>query len=164
MTLTEAIGYVGANVNKQLKAAMKNMFNSKGVGLGLFMGVLGASEENLFRDTLPKLMDRYRDTLEAIIQKVLNRISKEESTPKQIQRVFGLVVCIVSSVLFGLYHLSSLIVIKDKTIVYCQVVFITVMGVFLHVLKDFSSLYSAWVAHLVYNFIDVKMLVGLGHI
>lgn len=159
ITLTDATKLVGKNVATEIKTIVEGSV-TRWIAAALPMSLLGATEENLFRDTLPKLMDGIRDRLEATIERVLKKISSGTPTPKQVQKIYGVIVCIVSSMAFGLFHLQNLLYF-DRVSVYCQVVFTAVMGIFMSVLRRFSSLYSAWIAHFTHNFIAASAFIDM---
>ena len=157
--LKDAIRLVGGGVYRELTHGMRHLFEAQPALVGVWFGALGATEERVFRHTVVKLMDRQRDAIEAIVQRALERFGDDASAQRRVRRVYGLLVCLVSSALFGLHHLQNLALdAMTGAKVACQVVMTTVMGIFLHALSKTSSLYSAWIAHFTHNFVATHTL------
>ena len=138
----------------QFRKFIFSALGDKGV-LRLTVGVAGAGEEILFRETLPKLLQRIRPYLFKYFEKKFSRLSQENSHDKVEQKVkqtYTILLSCISGLWFGLIHLGNL-GIQDLQHTICQVVMTTVVGIFLSYLREKKGLATVWMIHFMNNYL-----------
>ena len=121
----------------------------------LTVAIGGAGEEMLFRETLPKLLERIKPYLFKYYEKEFSIIFKENSqdnVEQKVEQTYTILLSSMSGLWFGLIHLGNL-GIQDLHDTICQVVMATVVGCFLSYLRKKKGLATVWMIHFMNNYL-----------
>jgi hypothetical protein len=133
---------------------IKNSLRSDKILAPTLMGVLGAQEELIFRNVIPRFIERIKPSLFKLMKKFK---FTEKSTQKNVHRIYLLISATISAVLFGLVHLGNRVEGFNPKPVYCQAIFTTVMGFILSYIKDNTNLSVVWLSHYIHNFVAMRI-------
>ena len=119
----------------------------------LFAGFLGASEETMFRGKNFDILDILKKPVFAFADKLADLYKADRKNFRK--HAVSIMVLIISSITFGLFHLQNLLVEGDtKTFIYCQVIYTTIFGLFLQKFSpQVDGILPLWVAHFLHNYI-----------
>ena len=108
----------------------------------------GAAEETLFRETLPKLLQKIKPYLYSFYEDEFHAIQDRE-LDYQVEQTTSILISSITGIYFGLSHISNGRL--DRTI--CQIIFCIIGGVFYSYMKKKMGLLSCWTIHFTHNFL-----------
>lgn len=109
----------------------------------------GAAEEILFRETLPKLIERIKPYLYKYYEKEF-KSNEDKELDYQVHNVYIIISTAISGIYFGLIHIDN----GRLMPVICQVINCMVIGVLFSCLKRRVGLLSCWLSHFFHNYLD----------
>lgn len=113
----------------------------------------------LFRETLPKLLQRIKPYLFKYYEKEFSIIFKENSqdnVEQKVEQTYTILLSSMSGLWFGLIHLGNLGT-QDLHDTICQVVMATVVGCFLSYLRKKKGLATVWMIHFMNNYLATSL-------
>lgn len=134
---------------------VKKAYDKTRLRLALRLAVLGAAEEEFFRNVLPEYLEMFKPAMFSLLDKYYEN-PDEDFKENKVKKWFKILYLIVCSVMFGLYHYSNVdgeIRIRN----HCQVVFTTVVGFFFHWMRDKAGIRSAVAMHFIHNLVKVAL-------
>ncbi len=136
---------------KTLFSRIKDNIDKENEKYANLIGIMGAQEEEIFRDTLLLVLNTYiKPFLEEQLPKYLKN---DQNLEKNITNIYCIFEIFVSSCTFGFAHLINLSWNENKRGVYCQVLYATVSGIYLSIIRNYSqNLYLSWLIHFYHNF------------
>lgn len=155
---------VGNAFFKEIGAMCGSLVAMRGIPPRLVMGTIGAGEEGLFRETMPKLLEKLRPKIEKILDKISSYFfdkEKPKTKAHTIKTMYTILSCLVCGISFGLFHVSNLLFMENnaqnKISVYCQVVFTAIWGTFLNYMRARKGLSNigSFTNHFVHNFVVI---------
>ena len=115
----------------------------------------GAAEETLFRETLPKLLEKIKPYLYSFYEKEFHDIQERE-LDYQVEQTTSILISSITGIYFGLIHITNNRL--DRAI--CQVIQCITGGVFYSYMKKKMGLLSCWIVHFTHNFLSTKIYLN----
>lgn len=142
----EGIG-VNFNITKSKRISDWTIQTIESLGVAF----VGAAEETLFRETLPKLLQKIKPYLYSFYEKEFHAIQDRE-LDYQVKQTTYILITSITGIYFGLMHISNGSL--DRTI--CQIIYCIIGGVFYSYMKKKMGLISCWTVHFTNNFLATK--------
>ncbi len=146
--IKRALNFYSKKSSKIINNDLKEDRNEKYAEL---RGIFGAQEEEIYRNTILLVLNNY---IKPILEERLPKYLKNnQNLEKNINNIYSIFEIFISSCAFGFAHLMNLSHNNNKRQVYCQVLFATIMGFYLNIIRNYSqNLYLSWLIHFYHNF------------
>lgn len=154
--MQKALKDIIAKFKHDLEATLTVNLNEASRRMRLYASVMGAQEEYLFRNP-----DMFHQLVEGLTPKCLDfakRLATQLNLNQDNAAMYAMTILhlVTSSIAFGLVHLSNYS--AHGKIVFCQVFFTTVLGVFLEtfrLIRGGNDILTLWFAHFMHNYVAI---------
>lgn len=140
-------------LSKYTKTIFLNISSSK-IEEGIRIGISGAQEEYIFRETFTQLLNKYiKIPTENVLKKLLNHDNNKD-IQSTIQNIYLIFESLLNGIVFGMTHWINY---NPKNLNYkdtlCLVITTSIVGFFLNIIKNYNQDISlVWMIHFLNNF------------